>query len=142
MVASIELEFIEELKNEYTGYTNKTPKLFLAHLAKEYCAATIDDKLSAVQEFEQPWDQVVKMSAWITRLELLRRKCTEAGVVIDAARMVLTISSNAMKCPLFTQLDHKKLRQSHAQISCRCQGVLGEKLQSPQEVQSRSSCYQ
>ena len=47
------------------------------------------------------------MSAWITRLELLRRKCTEAGVVIDDARMVLTISSNAMKCPLFTQLDHK-----------------------------------
>ncbi len=33
MVASIEPEFIEELKNEYMGYTNKTPKLFLAHLA-------------------------------------------------------------------------------------------------------------
>jgi hypothetical protein len=26
MVASIKPEFIEELKNEYTGYTNKTPK--------------------------------------------------------------------------------------------------------------------
>jgi hypothetical protein len=48
MVASIEPEFIEELKNEYTGYTNETPKSFLAHLAKEYCAATIDDKLCAV----------------------------------------------------------------------------------------------
>ncbi len=47
------------------------------------------------------------MSTWITRLELLRRKCTEAGVVIDDARMVLTISLNAMKCPLFTQLDHE-----------------------------------
>ena len=35
MVASIEPEFIEELKNEYTGYTNETPKSFLAHLAKE-----------------------------------------------------------------------------------------------------------
>jgi hypothetical protein len=107
MVASIDPEFIEELKNEYTGYTNETPKSFLAHLAKEYCAATIDDKLSAVREFEQPWDQVVTMSAWITRLELLRRKCAEAGVDIDDARMVLTISSNAMKCPLFTQLDHE-----------------------------------
>ena len=107
MVASIEPEFIEELKNEYTGYTNETPKSFLAHLAKEYCEATIDNKLCAVREFEQPWDQVVTMSAWITRLELLRRKCTEAGVDIDDARMVLTISSNAMKCPLFTQLDHE-----------------------------------
>ena len=107
MVASIEPEFIEELKNEYTGYTNETPKSFLAHLAKEYCAATIDDKLNAVREFEHPWDQVVTMSAWITRLELLRRKCTEAGVDIDEARMVLTITSNAMKCPLFTQLDHE-----------------------------------
>ncbi len=35
MMASIEPEFIEELKNEYTGYTNETPKLFLDHLAKE-----------------------------------------------------------------------------------------------------------
>jgi hypothetical protein len=47
------------------------------------------------------------MSAWITRLELLRRKCTEAGVDIDNTCMVLTILSNAMKCPLFTQLDHE-----------------------------------
>ena len=107
MVASIEPEFIEELKNEYTGYTNETPKSFLAHLAKEYCAATIDDKLKAVREFETPWDQVVTISTWITRLEQLRRKCTEAGVDIDEARMVLTITANAMKCPLFTQLDHE-----------------------------------
>ena len=28
-------------------------------------------------------------------------------MVIDNARMVLTILLNAMKCPLFTQLDHK-----------------------------------
>ena len=33
MVASIEPEFIEELKNEDTGYTNKMPTSFLAHLA-------------------------------------------------------------------------------------------------------------
>ena len=33
MVARIEPEFIEELKNEYTGYTNKMPTSFLAHLA-------------------------------------------------------------------------------------------------------------
>ena len=107
MVASIEPEFIEELKTEYTGYTNETPKSFLAHLAKEYCAATIDDKLKAVREFETPWDQVVTISTLITRLEQLRQKCTEAGVDIDEARMVLTIMTNAIKCPLFTQLDHK-----------------------------------
>ena len=28
-------------------------------------------------------------------------------MVIDDAHMVLTILSNAMKCPLFTQLDHE-----------------------------------
>ena len=58
MVASIKLEVIEELKNKYTEYMNKTPKLFLAHLAKEYCAPTIENKLSAVREFENPWNQV------------------------------------------------------------------------------------
>ena len=43
----------------------------------------------------------------ITRLEQLRWKCTEAGVDIDEACMVLTITTNAMKCPLFMQLDHE-----------------------------------
>ncbi len=101
MVTRIKPVFIEELKNKYMGYTNKTPKLFLAHLAKEYCSATIDNKLRAVREFE------ATIGTWITRLELLKRKCTEAGVDINNARMVLTITSNAMKCPLFTQLDHE-----------------------------------
>jgi len=50
---------------------------------------------------------VVTISTWITRLEQLRRKSTEAGVDIDEAHMVLTIMANAMKCPLFTQLDHE-----------------------------------
>ena len=44
---------------------------------------------------------------WIMRLELLCRKCAEAGVDVDDQRMVLKITANAMKCPLFTQLDHK-----------------------------------
>jgi hypothetical protein len=48
MVASMEPEFVKELKNEYTGYTKEMPKTFLAHLPKEYCAATIDNKLKAV----------------------------------------------------------------------------------------------
>lgn len=48
MVASMEPEFIEELKNEYKGYTKEKPKTFLAHLPKECCTASIDNKLKAV----------------------------------------------------------------------------------------------
>jgi hypothetical protein len=43
MVASIEMEYIEELDNKYTGYNNKTPKSILAHLATKYCEATVAD---------------------------------------------------------------------------------------------------
>ena len=107
MVENIDIEFIEDLMNEYTGFVNETPKTFLTHLEKEYCEATIDDKLKAVREFETPWDQVIPMGAWITRLDKQRRKCAEAGVTIDDDRMVLTITSNAMKCALFTQVDHE-----------------------------------
>lgn len=107
MVESIDLEFIEELKSEYTGFTNETPKSLIAHVEKEYCEPTIDDKLKALKEFEAPWDQVVPIGTWITRLEKLKQKCAEAGVTIDDERMVLTITANAMKCPLFTQIDHE-----------------------------------
>jgi len=35
MVESIDIEFIEELKNEYTGFVNETPKTFISHMEKE-----------------------------------------------------------------------------------------------------------
>ena len=108
MVDSIKLKFIEELKSEYTGFTNETPKSLLIHVEKEYCAPTIDDKLKALKEFETPWDQVVPMGTWITRLEKQKQKCAEAGVTIDDERMVLTVTANAMKCPIFTQIDHEQ----------------------------------
>jgi hypothetical protein len=107
MVESIDIEFIEEIKNEYTGFANETPKTFIIHLEKEYCESTIDDKLKALKEFEAPWDQVTPFGTWITRLGRERDKCEEAGVNIDDERMVLTIASQAMKCALFTQQDHE-----------------------------------
>ena len=107
MVESIDIEFIEELKNEYTGFVNETPKTFISHMEKEYCDSTIDDQLKALKEFEVPWDQVTTFGTWITRLGRERDKCEEAGVNIDDERMTLTITSNAMKCALFTQQDHE-----------------------------------
>ena len=107
MVESIDIKFIEELKNEYTGFVNETPKTLFTHMEKEYCESTIDDKLKALGEFKAPWDQIVPMGTWITRLVRQKEKCKEAGVNIDDERMVLTITSNAMKCLLFAQQDHK-----------------------------------
>jgi hypothetical protein len=107
MVESIDIEFIEELMNEYTGFANETPKTFIIHMEKEYCESTIDDKLKALKEFEVPWDQTTPFGTWITRLGREKDKCKEAGVNIDDERMVLTIASNAMKCALFTQQDHE-----------------------------------
>jgi len=130
MVESIDIEFIEELKNEYTGFANETPKTFITHMEKEYCESTIDDKLSALKEFEVPWDQVTPFGTWITRLGREKDKCEEAGVNIDDERMKLTIASNAMKCALFTQ-------QPNHEGSRICKGVLGKEVQSTQEVQSR-----
>ena len=107
MVASIETEYIEALDNEYTGYNNETPKSILAHLATEYCKATITDQLSAERDFAKPWDQVTNLGTWITRLEILRRKCEEVGVEINDGRMVLKITEIAKKCALFTDIDHE-----------------------------------
>jgi hypothetical protein len=107
MVASIEMEYIKELDNEYTGYNNETAKSILAHLATEYCKATVANQLKADGKFAKPWDQVTNLGMWITRLEVLRRKCDEVGVSIDDGRMVLKITENAKKCALFNSVDHK-----------------------------------
>jgi hypothetical protein len=66
MVASIKMEYIKELDNKYTGYNNKTPKSILAHLATEYCKATVANQLKADGKFIKPWDQVTNPGTWIT----------------------------------------------------------------------------
>ncbi len=80
---------------------------------------------------------MVTISTWITRLKQLRQKCTEAGVNIDEARMVLTITTNAMKCPLFTQLDHEHY-DDLVNHDLATQSVLGKKVQSTQKIQLQS----
>jgi hypothetical protein len=65
MVASIKMEYIEELDNKCTGYNNKTPKSILAHLATKYCKATVTDQLKADGKFAKPWDQVTNLGMWI-----------------------------------------------------------------------------
>jgi hypothetical protein len=107
MVASIEMEYIKELDNEYTGYSNKTPKSILAHLTTKYCEATVADQLKADGKFAKPWDQVTKVGTWITQLEVLRQKCDEVGMLIDNGQTVLMITEDAKKCALFTSMDHE-----------------------------------
>jgi hypothetical protein len=75
MVANIEMEYIKELDNKYTGYNNNSPKSILAHLVTKYCKATVANKLKADGEFAKPWDQVTNIGTLITRLEVLHQKC-------------------------------------------------------------------
>jgi hypothetical protein len=107
MVASIKMEYIEELDNEYTGYNNETPKFILTRLATKYCKATAANQLKADGEFAKPWDQVTNLGTWITKLEVVCWKCDEVGVLIDDEQMVLKITESAKKCALFTSVDHK-----------------------------------
>jgi hypothetical protein len=45
MVAGIKTEHIKKLDNEHTGYNKETLKSILAHLATEYCKATVANQL-------------------------------------------------------------------------------------------------
>ncbi len=69
MVANIDADYIEELNNEYTGYNKKTPKSLLAHISGSYCKTTVTNQLKADSNFAKPWDQVMNLGMWITRLE-------------------------------------------------------------------------
>ena len=48
--------YVKEIKNKFTRFTNQTPKSILAHLAQEYCEATITNKLLVAAKFKIPWD--------------------------------------------------------------------------------------
>jgi hypothetical protein len=107
IVASIKKKCIKELDNEYAGYNNETPKSILAHLATDYCKATVADQQKADCKLAKPWDQVTNLGMWIMQLEVLCQKCEEVNMSIDDRQIVLKITENPKKCSLFTSVDHE-----------------------------------
>lgn len=108
MVTAIEKAYTKELKNEYMGYNNETPKSILKYLSTEYCKVIITDWPAAIDKFKKPWDQVTNLNKWITLLEVLSHKCDKAHVTIDDEHMMLKITKNSLKCRMFTKEDHEK----------------------------------
>jgi hypothetical protein len=59
MVASIEMEYIKVLDNEYTDTTMGLQS------ASKYCKATVTNQLKTDGEFAKPWEQVTNLGTWI-----------------------------------------------------------------------------
>ena len=54
----IDKVYIEELENQYTGFTNQSIKTMLAHIRKEWCGITTLEKATATNNFKVQWDFV------------------------------------------------------------------------------------
>ena len=83
IVAAVDAQYVEELKEDYVGYKNHTIKKLVTHLSTWY-VITIKEKLDIKAHFFAPWSDTPE--AYVTKFgrQLDRRQveCEDRGVTV------------------------------------------------------------
>ena len=64
IIEAVDAEYIEELKKEYVGYKDETPKTLLNHIKSKWCKITTREKGKALQAFREPLDQICNFTTY------------------------------------------------------------------------------
>jgi hypothetical protein len=88
----VEEQYVEELNEEYFGYTNNTIKSVLHHLHMKWCKIMTRERTDATDAFYQAW--VPNMTHIITfgrQLNKQQKKCKAINVIISNKAEMLTL---------------------------------------------------
>ena len=114
IVASIDAQYIEELKKPYIAYTNETMKSLIKHLRKEWCIITTGEKKLAKAGFYEPWDQENHIATFIRRLDEEQKKLKKVGITLNESEKVQHFVEQMYEADLF---DDKEMMEWEATTS-------------------------
>ena len=102
----IDKEYIEELENEYAGYSNQKIKDILSHLKTEWCVVTTLEKKKAADAFRFQWDQTTHITKYARELTKQQGLCIDIGVTASDGTKVQTYVESMYASEMF---DDKEL---------------------------------
>ena len=106
IVGAVDPQYLRELNNEYTGFSQHTAKQLIDHLRAKV-KLTTTDKAKMRDQINFDWDQSQDFAAYIVELEQIKRRLGRWGINIDEDTLITTAIKQVNKCTVFTK-DHKK----------------------------------
>jgi hypothetical protein len=106
IVGAVDLQYLQERYNEYTGYTQHTARALIDHIRTK-CKVTTTEKAKMRDQINFDWDQSQDFASYIVELEQIKRQLGRWGITIDEDTMIAMAIKQVNKCTLFTK-KHKK----------------------------------
>jgi hypothetical protein len=105
-VWAVDPQYLRELNNKYTGFSQHTAKQLIDHLRVKV-KLTTTNKAKMRDQINSEWDQSQDFAAYIVELEQIKRRLGRWGINIDEDTLITTAIKQVNKCTIFTK-DHKK----------------------------------
>jgi len=72
--------YVEELDEDYVGYSNQTIKTILTHIKDNWCIITTLEKKQAAENFRVQWDATSHITKYARELDKQQRLCRDIGI--------------------------------------------------------------
>ena len=91
---AIEPTYVEELDDDYIGYSAQTIKTIITHLRSEWCIITTLEKKQAAAAFHIQWDFTSHITKYARELDKRQKECRDIGVpAADATKIQYYVES-------------------------------------------------
>ena len=77
---AVDPTYVEELEDDYVGYSGQTIKTIVQHLRTEWCIVTTLEKKQAAQAFHVQWDFTSHITKFARELDKQQKLCRDIGV--------------------------------------------------------------
>jgi hypothetical protein len=77
---AVDPTYVEELEDDYVGYSGQTIKTIVQHLRAEWCIVTTLEKKQAAQAFHVQWDCTSHITKFARELDKQQKLCRDIGV--------------------------------------------------------------
>jgi hypothetical protein len=106
IVEAVDSQFLRELYNEYTGYSQHSARNIIDH-TRTKVKLTTTEKAKMRDQISFEWDQSQDFASYIVELEQIKRRLGRWGITINEDTLMSTAIKQINKCTIFTK-DHKK----------------------------------
>ena len=97
--------YVEELEDEYIGYSNQTIKSLIQHLKDEWCIVTTLEKKRALTAFHLTWNWTRHITGLAKELDRQQKNCRDVKVEAGDATKVQIYVENMYASELFDETE-------------------------------------
>ena len=95
--------YVEELDEDYVGYSNQTIKTILAHIKDNWCIITTLEKKQAAENFRVQWDATSHITKYTRELDKQKRLCRDIGVPAPGLNKIQYYVENMYSSEMFDE---------------------------------------